>query len=192
MSENPRAWDGAARPTRRELLKLLPVSAVATAACGYSLAGRGSFLPTYVQTIAIPLFLNRTPFVTIEQLFTEKVRVEFQSRGRYTVNPVEPGADGVVRGEIMGLTAVPVAFTDQQLATRYRFTVSVSVKFDDLKEGKTLWENPGLTFSDEYELANGQSIKLAGAAFLDQERVAMDRLSTDFARSVVQAILEAF
>lgn len=177
--------------TRRALLQMV-AAAGASASCGYSLAGRGSFLPSYIRTIAIPLFLNRTAYVTAEQLFTEKVRVEFQSRGRYTVNPTEPGADGVVRGEITGISAAPVGFTDTQLATRYRFTVSVAVKFDDVKQGKTLWENPGLTFSDEYELASGQSLRLAGAAFLDQERVAMDRLSTDFARSVVQAILEAF
>lgn len=178
--------------TRRDLLKVL-ASAAATASCGYSLAGRGSFLPSYIQTIAIPLFVNRTPYMTVEQLFTEKVRVEFQSRGRYRVNPTEQGADGIVRGDITGISLSPVGFTDTQLASRYRFTVSVAVKFDDVKQGKTLWENPALTFSDEYELANRSSIQLAGgSAFLDQERVAMDRLSTDFARSVVQAILEAF
>ena len=124
------------------------------AACGYSLAGRGSFLPDYIRTIGIPLFLNRTPFLTVEQLFTEKVRVEFQSRGRYAVQPTEAGADGVVRGEIIGISAAPVGFTDAQLATRYRFTVTVSVKFDDATQKKTLWENPALTFSDEYELSS--------------------------------------
>jgi hypothetical protein len=176
--------------TRRELLALL--AAGAGTACGYSLAGRGSFLPDYIQVIAIPLFLNRTPYVTVEQVFTEKVRVEFQSRGRYRITANEEGADGVVRGDIVSITLAPVSFTDAQLATRYRFTVMVSVKFDDLRQKKTLWENPALSFSDEYELANSGSINVVGAAFLDQERVAIDRMSTDFARSVVQAILEAF
>lgn len=177
--------------TRRELLALL-TAAGASSACGYSLAGRGSFLPDYIRVIAIPTFLNRTPYVTVEQVFTEKVRVEFQSRGRYRITPNEEGADGVVRGDILGITLAPVAFTAGQLASRYRFTVSVSVKFDDLQQKKTLWENPALSFSDEYELANGGSINTVGEAFLDQERVAIDRMSTDFARSVVQAILEAF
>ena len=183
--------------SRRQLLRAAPVlaTAVGAAACGYSLAGRGSFLPPYIRTIGIPLFLNRTPFVTVEQLFTEKVRVEFQSRGRYSVQPSENGADGVVRGEITAINAAPAGFTDAQLATRYRFTVNVSVKFDDNTQKKTLWENPALTFSDEYELASRLSLSggtIDGAAFLDQERAAIDRLSTDFARSVVSAILEAF
>ena len=77
--------------------------------------------------IAVPVFLNRTPYPTVEQIFTEKVRVEFQSRGRYTVKPTEEGADAVVRGEIVGIAAAPVAFTDAQLATRFRFTVSTGM-----------------------------------------------------------------
>jgi hypothetical protein len=180
--------------SRREVLWKVPVVAGAaiSAACGYSLAGRGAFLPDYIKTLGIPLFLNRTPYVTAELMFTEKVRVEFQSRGRYRVQPSEEGADGIVRGEIAGISAAPVGFTDAQLATRYRFTVTVSVKFEDATQKKTLWENPALSFSDEYELSSRTSTGLDGAAFLDQERVAVDRLSTDFARSVVSAILEAF
>lgn len=180
--------------SRRQWLRAAPVvaSAIGAAACGYSLAGRGSFLPDYIRRLAVPLFANRTPYLTVEQLFTEKVRIEFQSRGRYAVQPTELGADGIVRGEITGISAAPVGFTQQQLATRYRFTVIISVKFDDATQKKTLWENPALSFSDEYELSSRTSVGLDTAAFLDQERAAIDRLSTDFAKSVVSAILEAF
>jgi hypothetical protein len=180
--------------TRRQWLQAASAAAAAcgAAGCGYSLAGRGSFLPDYIRSIAIPIFVNRTPYLTVEQMFTEKVRVEFQSRGRYSVQPTEPGADGVVRGEIVGISASPVGFTDQQFATRYRFTVTVNVKFDDATQKKTLWENPALSFSDEYELSSRTITGLDAAAFLEQERAAIDRLSTDFAKSVVSAILEAF
>ena len=132
-------------------------AAGAGASCGYSLAGRGSFLPDYIRVIAIPLFTNRTPYVTVEQLFTEKVRVEFQSRGRYSVKSDRRRRGRRRRGAraiSLAFTASPIGFTDQQLATRYRFTVTVSVKFDDMKQQKTLWENPALAFSDEYELAS--------------------------------------
>ena len=79
------------------MLALLP--AVGAAGCGYTLAGRGSFLPDYIRTIGIPTFGNTTPYQTVEQIFTDKVRVEFQSRGRYTAVPTETGADGIVRGD---------------------------------------------------------------------------------------------
>lgn len=189
----PKAVSSASSFDRRQIL--IALGAVGASACGYSLAGRGSFLPEYIRIIGIPLFQNRTAFVTAEQLFTEKVRIEFQSRGRYAVEPTEVGVDGVVRGEIVGISAAPAGFTDAQLATRYRFTVVVSVKFDDLAQKRTLWENSALSFSDEYELQSRLSLgggAIDAAAFLEQERAAMDRLSTDFARSVVSSILEAF
>jgi hypothetical protein len=129
----------------------------------------------------------------VDQIFTEKVRIEFQGRGRYSVNPNQEGADGVVLGDIIGVGAAPVAFTQGQLASRYRFTVVLAVQFLDARQKSVLWENPSLSFSDEYQLANATD---AGAldvnSFLDRERAAIDRLSTDFARTVVTAILEAF
>lgn len=175
---------------RRELLALLPV--VGAAGCGYTLAGRGSFLPAYIQTIGVPAFGNTTPYQTVEQVFTEKVRIEFQSRGQYTVTPTDAGADGVVRGTISSISAVPVGYTDAQLARRLRFTIVVGVSFEDVRQQRMLWENPALNFSDEYELASATSIGLDATAFLGQERAAVDRMSTDFARSIVSAILEAF
>lgn len=179
--------------SRRALLRAMPVLAagLGAASCGYALAGRGSFLPAYIKTLGIPMFGNATPYQSVEQLFTQKVRLEFQSSRRYTVVPSDEGVDGVVRGEIEAISLQPVGLNDQQLASRSRVTVTVKVRFEDVKEGKTLWENPALSFSDEYELANpssGQDV----SALIGNDRVAMDRLSTDFARTVVSAILEAF
>jgi hypothetical protein len=186
-------WSASSSLSRRQAL--LALATVGATACGYSLAGRGSFLPDYIRTIGIPLFENRTPFVTVEQMFTEKVRVEFQSRGRYVVQPTADGADGVVRGDIISIVPSPAGFGNQQLATRYRFTVTVGVRFEDATQKKVLWENPALSFSDEYDLQNqltAGGTAADGAAFLEQERAAVERLATDFARSVVSSILEAF
>ena len=179
--------------SRRQLLRALPALAagVSAASCGYALAGRGSFLPDYIQTLGIPMFTNTTPFQTVEQVFTQKVRLEFQSSRRYTVVPSDENVDGIVRGEISGISLAPAGLNDRQQATRVRVTVSVKVKFEDVKAQKTLWENPALSFGDEYEVASPS----AGgdvASFIGNDRVAFDRLSTDFAKSVVSAILEAF
>ena len=38
----------------------------ATTACGYSLAGRGSFLPAYIKTIGVPTFTNHTTVFNLE------------------------------------------------------------------------------------------------------------------------------
>jgi Lipopolysaccharide-assembly len=183
---------------RRDVLRLAPVAgaSLALVSCGYALAGRGNTIPTYIQTLGVPMFGNRTPYSPMEQLFTEKIRVEFQSRGRYQVLPTDVGVDGVVRGDVVSIGLAPAGFNPSQQASRYRFTVIVGVSFTDTKQQKVIWENPSLSFTDEYDLASANSVNLAASAgagaFIDQERAAVDRLTTDFARSVVSAILEAF
>ncbi|MEO8679144.1 MAG: LptE family protein [Vicinamibacterales bacterium] len=179
-------------PTRRQIMRAIPVLAagVGAASCGYALAGRGSFLPAYIKTLGIPMFVNSTPYSTVELYFTQKVRQEFQSRGPYSVIPADVGVDGIVRGEITGISPQPVGLSDLQLATRYRFVVTVKVKFEDVKQNKVLWENPALSFSDEYEVSTPGGAN--NASFVGQERAAIDRMSTDFARFLVSAILEAF
>ncbi len=178
---------------RREVLGLLPALAagVAASSCGYALSGRGSFLPAYIKTLGIPMFGNTTPYQTVEQVFTQKVRLEFQSSRRYTVVPTEENVDGVVKGTIQSISLAPVGINANQLATRVRITVVVKVSFEDVKAQKTLWENPALSFSDEYELASSSTGVDVGA-FISNDKVAYDRLSTDFAKSVVSSILEAF
>jgi hypothetical protein len=100
---------------RRTFLTLLPALAgAASASCGYSRAGRGSFLPAYIQTIGIPQFVNTTPVYEIEQVFTERVRTEFINRGKYKVQPEATGVDAVLAGEILTIQITPASFTDQQ------------------------------------------------------------------------------
>ena len=66
------------------------------AGCGYALAGRGSFLPAYIQTIGIPTFTNRTTVFNLETLLTQKVRAEFIGRGKYQILPEATGVDAVL------------------------------------------------------------------------------------------------
>jgi hypothetical protein len=160
--------------------------------CGYSLAGRGSFLPSYIQAVGIPQLINRTTFFDVEQILTEKVRSEFIGRGKYRILPDAPGADAVLTGEVLNIFVQPSGFTDAQLASRYLFTLTMKVTFTDARTNEVLWSNDALTFREEYELATRGNVALEGAAFLDQERAAFDRIATDIARTVVTAILEAF
>lgn len=160
-------------------------------ACGYSLAGRGSFLPDYIKTIGVPNFGNRTTVFNLETQLTQKVRSEFIGRGRYQIVPDANNVDALLTGEVTGVNVTPASFTDQQLASRYIITMTASVALRDVRENKVLWENPGLVFRQEYEAQAGQTAA-DPAAFFNQDTNALDRMSTDFARSIVSAILEAF
>ena len=166
--------------------------AAVSAGCGYALAGRGSFLPDYIRVVGIPPLQNQTTFFQVEQILTEKVRTEFIGRGRFTVVPSEAGAHAVLTGAITSITVQPVGFTEQQLASRYLFTLTMRVEFTDATTNQVLWSDAALTFREEYDLTTRGNAAIEGAAFLDQERTSFERISTDIARTVVSAILEAF
>jgi hypothetical protein len=173
------------------LAPLVVLAALATGACGYALAGKGSFLPAYIQTIGVPTFTNRTTVFNLETELTQKVRAEFVGRGKYRILPDATGVDAVLTGEVLSATPSVSSFTAQQLASRYTITVAARVELRDLRENKVLWENPSLIFRQEYEAQSGTSA-LDPAAFYGQDRSAFDRMSSDFARTIVSAILEAF
>ncbi|SVE39014.1 uncharacterized protein METZ01_LOCUS491868, partial [marine metagenome] len=40
-------------------VSLVVVLGVMSSGCGYALAGRGSFLPDYIETIGVPMFGNQ-------------------------------------------------------------------------------------------------------------------------------------
>jgi hypothetical protein len=177
---------------RLPALVLLVVAANVLSSCGYALAGRGSFLPETIKTIGIPDFTNNTTFYQVEQVLTEKVRSEFIGRGKYKVLPQDSGVDAILKGEITSIAITPSTFNEQQQATRYTITVSAKIEFRDLHADKVLWQNPGLVFREDYEVASGTTTVTDPATFFGQEANALERVGTDFARSVVSAILEAF
>jgi Lipopolysaccharide-assembly len=160
-------------------------------ACGYSLAGRGSFLPSYIHTIGVPTFTNRTPVFNLETMLTQKVRSEFIGRGKYQILPDNTGVDALLTGEVSSVTIVPASFNAQQLASRYAITMTARIELRDMRENKVLWENPGVMFRQEYEATAGRN-NVDPASFFQQDTTALDRMSTEFARTIVSAILEAF
>lgn len=180
---------------RRHAVALLALAAALPlhAACGYSLAGRGSFLPTYLRVIAVPQFVNGTAVYDVDRRVTERVRAELIGRNsRYTIVPAATvTADAVLSGEIASITFTPVSFNQQQQASRYVLTMTARVEFKEVKTGKVLWSNPSVQFREEFEPTTGATITDA-AAFFGQDVNALERIANEFARSVVSAMMEAF
>lgn len=161
------------------------------AACGYSLSGRGSFLPGYIKRIGVPQFTNQTSIPDVDRRVTERVRSELTGRGRYTIVPETTGVDAVLSGEILSITITPAAFNTQQQATRYALTLIAKVEFKDLKANKVLWSNPSMQYREEFDVTTTTEA-LDPTAFFGQDVNALERIASEFARSVVSAILEAF
>ena len=183
-------------PTSRRPRGAVVVALVLSAltGCGYALAGRGSFLPEHIRTIGVPLLVNNTTAFDVEQSLTLRVREAFISRGRYKVVPDSTDADALLAGEILSINASPSGFDDQQRATRYVVLMVVRMEFRDLRQDRILWQNAALTFREEYDLATAASGASLGdvGTFFGSGSNALERMSTDFAKTVVSSILEAF
>lgn len=170
----------------------LALLTISSSGCGYALAGRGSFLPEYIMSIGVPTFANRTTVFNLETIVTQKVRAEFIGRGKFRILPDSTGVDALLVGDILSATLTPVSFNPNQLASQYALTVSVRIELRDLRGNKTLWENPGLIFRQEYEPPQSGGNPQDVSAFFGQDANALERMSSDFARTIVSSILEAF
>ena len=180
-----------AAKTRLPLCALCLLCVLCLDGCGYALAGRGAFLPAYIKTIGVPTFVNRTVVFNLETMVTQKVRSEFIGRGKYQILPQATGVDALLTGEITAVNIQPASFTPNQLASRYAITMVARIELRDLRENKVLWENPSVMFRQEYD-ASGNRAVVDPAAFFQQDTNALERISTEFARTIVSAILEAF
>jgi hypothetical protein len=182
------------KSARRSVIGLLTVVvtvlAGASAGCGYSLAGRGSYLPSYIKVVAIPTLENRTPYSRVETILTDKIRGEFIGKNKYTIINEAAGADAVVRGEIIAFNAQTAGLNEQQLSSRYLVTVVLKVSFIETKTNAVLWSNDALTFRDEYQFSSAGGVN--GSTLVDQQPTTVDRIAADAARTIVTAIVEAF
>jgi len=166
------------------LAGLLAIFSVA--ACGYKLAGKNQLLPPEVKTIGIPPFGNTTRNAEIGQRITEEVTRTFVSRGGYRTVPGTDGADVVLEGSVTGYAVNPVNVGPDGRATRYEVIVTARVELKDVPTAKVYFRSDHFVFKSQYD------VRRSATSFFDQEIVAIQEVSEDFAKSVVTSILEGF
>ena len=155
--------------------------------CGYHTAGHSGALPQTVCTIAIPGFLSQTQTFRIEQIMTDAVVREFNTRTRFhVIHDANADADAVLKGTVLSASTTPLAYDSQtgRVASAL-VTVSMQVSLTD-RDGKVLFQNPSYLFHEQYELSRDLP------SFFQEDSPAVDRLSRDFARTLVSNILEAY
>ena len=154
--------------------------------CGYSLKGEGSFLPEHIKVITIAEFQNQTPRFELEKVINQKLQEELLGRGSFTLNPNQNEADALLAGVITQYKTSPKSINDEGRATSYSIRITLDIKFSDLKENKTLFEDKNYTVTEEYQLTN------LDEDFLDQEEFAIEEAAKKLAEALISAILEGF
>ncbi len=160
---------------------------ILAASCGYRVAGTASRLPPDVKVIAIPTFVNRTPKFKIEQRITAAVMREFIERTSFQVTPDPAGADAEIKGTVNSIRSGVLTFDPNTgRATTFQIQVNSSVELVDLHTKKVLFSNPNYIFREEYQVSQSTP------ALFEEDVPAMNRLSNDFAHTLVTDILENF
>ena len=171
---------------------LLALGLIPLSGCGYSLAGKGSFLPEYIRIIGIPQCINQgSAIFNIDGILTDRVRQEFLGRRKYRTQPTITGVDAILTCAILSTSFSPTAFTGNQQASRYAFVITAKIEFRDVKEDKVIWANPSMQVREEYDVSTSSQVN-DQAAFFGQDQNALSRMAQTFARTVVTSILEAF
>ena len=168
-------------------LALILLLALGFAGCGYHSAGHAPKLPPDLKTIAIPAFVNHTHTYRVEQVLTAAVVREFLSRTNYRIaNEATDSAEATLRGDVMTTELAPLTYdSNTGRASSALITVTMKVLLVD-RQGKVLYENQNYTFREQYQVSREIS------SFFEEESPALDRLSRDFARTLVSNVLEAY
>jgi outer membrane lipopolysaccharide assembly protein LptE/RlpB len=168
--------------THAALLALLFASA-----CGYHTSAHSGRLPENIHTIAVPAFTNQTRSYRVEQTLTAAVVREFVSRTKFhIVNQPTMDADATLQGTVLLTQLAPLTYDSQTgRASTALVTVTMRVSLVD-RNGAVLFDNPSWTFREQYQVSRELS------SFFEEDAPALDRLSRDFARTLVSNILEAY
>jgi outer membrane lipopolysaccharide assembly protein LptE/RlpB len=163
------------------------LAAITALGCGYHTAGHATRLPASVRTIAVPMFINQTQTYRIEQILTRDVVREFLARTHYQLtNDDGQSADAVLKGTVISAQAAPITY-DAQTGRISSAVVTVSMKVSLIDHsGHTFFENPNYTFRQQYQVSREVT------SFFEEETPALQRMSQDFARTLVGDIMEAF
>lgn len=168
-------------------LGLAFVVLLSSVGCGYHTAGHTAALPQAVRTIAVPAFVNETQSYKVEQRLTSAVVRELTTRTHYhIVNQISDDADATLRGTVVSTYTSPLTYDSRTgRAASVLVVVSMKVSFTD-KAGKALYDNPAYTFREQYQVSSELP------SFFEEDSPAFERLSRQFAQTLVSNILEGF
>ena len=154
--------------------------------CGYHTAGHVTTIPDTVRSIAVPAFINQTHTYKIEQMLTSAVVREMVTRTRYHIISNSDDADAILKGIVLSTYTTPMTYDSKTgRAASVLVVISLDVSLTD-KQGGVLYRNPAYLFREQYEVSRDPN------SFFEEDTPAYQRLSRDFAQTLVSNILEGF
>jgi outer membrane lipopolysaccharide assembly protein LptE/RlpB len=161
---------------------LLAALAALLAGCGYTLRGN---LPDHIQTVAVPVFANKTGEPAVENALTRAVVEAFSTNGRLRVVTPEQ-ADAILEGEITGYDIQALAFDAQANARQYRLIVTLNLRFRDVRRNTVLFEQARVQEKADFRVLG------AASQTISREESALVAAAVDIARAIVSLAVDRF
>jgi outer membrane lipopolysaccharide assembly protein LptE/RlpB len=167
----------------RAAILLAAVVPLGLAGCGYSLR---TSLPAGIQSIHVPVLVNRTSEPGIEDFITQALTqaVVQSSRVRIAANAQE--ADASLEGSIVEYRLAALSFDRSANVTSYRLIIGLALTFRDLKQNRVIWKQDRIEERADFLVAGQVTQTLA------REEEAVQRAAVDVARAIVSFAFEGF
>ena len=123
----------------------------------YSMTG-ASVAPD-IKTFSVKYFPNNAPIVnpSLSQTFTEKLKDKIISQA--SLSHTDKQADLIFEGSITGYTTAPIAIQSNETAALNRLTITVNIKFTNLKNEKQNFETSFSRYADYSSTENLASVE---------------------------------
>lgn len=106
-------------------------------ACAYSFSSSGA---SHIKSVAVPIFQDLTSEFAIKDKLTDKVIDEFTQDNTLRVMD-RRSADSIVEGKVVRVDDRAGSFSSDETVQDIKIFITVSVKYQDLKKRKTIWES---------------------------------------------------
>lgn len=152
--------------------------------CGYSFVGGVTNVPPGAETIALPVFGNRTSDAGIETDFTNALALEFNRQGG-GLRVVAPPADLTLSGSIDEEYLEGVAYSREVIAVERRVRLRMSARLRNAS-GQVLWEDPNIRDNEVYAVSDDPLVTE------ENRRAAIRRIADRTAFQIHNRALEGF
>lgn len=112
-------------------------SLIMLSGCGYY-SFKGA-LPSHIQSVAIPIFIDKSSYPGMQEKVTDTVTEAFVSDNSLKVVD-ESKADIILNGTIQSVTQKAAAIKAGETVSEYQMHVSVKIVSEDIKKSKKLYE----------------------------------------------------
>ncbi len=143
-------------------------------ACGpYSFSSSGN---SGLKTVAVPVFNDQTAEFGVKEQLTNAVITAFTRDNNLKIAD-RRAADAIVNGTLLRVTEQAGVYTRSEQVQEIRVTLTVQIKYEDVKKRKVLWEetlmqfgaySPGDATSGDRESAIKQAVDKIAAEVLNK------------------------